>query len=62
MMQIEENINYYPLIYIESIEDKISDKKICNEMLICLSSNYRISNEIINHIADYIFKNKEIQL
>ena len=31
-------------------------------MLICLSSNYRISNEIINHIADYIFKNKEIQL
>ena len=62
MKQIEENINYYPLIYIESIEDKISDKKICNEMLICLSSNYRISNEIINHIADYIFKNKEIQL
>ena len=62
MKQIEENKKYYPLSYIETIEDIISDKKNFNEILICLSSNYRISNEIINHIADYIFKRKEISI
>ena len=52
--------NENPLLFMDEIEKIISDKKIIYEIYILLSSNLRISNEIICHIADYIFKNKDI--
>ena len=54
------NNNENPLLFMDEIEKIISDKKIIYEIYILLSSNLRISNEIISHIADNIFKNKDI--
>lgn len=57
-LMIKNNEN--PLLFMDEIEKIISDKKIIYEIYILLSSNLRISNEIISHIADNIFKNKDI--
>lgn len=52
--------NENPLSFMNEIVKIISDKNIIYEIYILLSSNLRISNEIISHIADNIFKNKDI--
>ena len=61
MKELENKIDYIPLSIMELIEKIIADKKIIYEIYILLSSN-RISNIIINHMADYIFDNNGISI